>query len=57
MTTQEKQPKGTTRRDFLRDAGLIGVTLASGGLLAACGKPEVVSETPPEQQTPAPSAG
>jgi len=56
MTTQRKQSEGTTRREFLRDAGLLGVTLAGGGILAACGSPEVVSETPPAQPAPEPSS-
>lgn len=57
MTTQKNQQRGSTRRDFLRDAGLLGVTLASGGILAACGSPEVVSENPPASTTPEPTPG
>ena len=56
MTTRRKQAEGTTRREFLRDAGLLGVTLAGGGILAACGSAEVVSETPPAQPAPEPSS-
>jgi len=61
MKPANHQRKGTSRRQFLRDAGLLGMTLVGASVLPGCGSPEVVSETPPAPEpgstfTPTPAA-
>jgi len=54
MGAQREPRQGTTRREFLRDAGLLGAAIAGATILPACGSPEVVQETPPAT-TPEPA--
>jgi len=60
MSAQKGSRTGTTRREFLRDAGLFGAAIAGATLLPVCGSPEVVQDTPPSttpEPSPAPSPG
>ena len=52
MTEKKKIPKGLSRRDFLKDAGLLvgGTAIGSTVLLAACGG-ETTTETVTQTQT------
>jgi Fe-S-cluster-containing hydrogenase component 2 len=44
--TEKETPKKVTRRDFIRDAAVLGGAVTGAGVLAGCGPtPEVITET------------
>jgi len=58
MGAHQGSIKGTTRREFLKEAGLFGAAVAGAAILPGCGSPQVVSDTPSAstESVPTPAA-